>query len=201
MIMLPHWCIGPADADAAMAVSTAGRPAADRVSYFIKRFEKAFDIRKTSALAGNADLSGVTVVIGGYGNPLSEDTMRALTHLRRENGDRLLMEGLSRTSRWTGPTCDRFDAALHGSCVPVEAGCAASDSYDAAMDAYQVAVHEASAFILGNLSVFRPDIKVELPRNIDQFPEASARYADMVASFRPEGMQHHAMQIAELQRR
>jgi hypothetical protein len=155
---LPTLRVGPPGVDGAPAVSTADRPTADRVSYFIKRFETAFDIRKTPALSGSADLAGVTVVIGADGH-VSESAARALTHLRREHGDRLLMEGLSRAHRWTGPTCDRFDADLKASCVPIEAGCAASSRYYDAMMAYQDAVHAACAFILRSLSVLRPDIR------------------------------------------
>lgn len=193
---LPTLRVGPPGADAAPAVSTAQRPTADRVSYFIKSFEKAFDIRKTPAVSGNADLAGVTVVIGADGHE-SESAARALTHLRRDHGDRLLMEGASRAYRWTGPTCDRFDAALKASCVPIESGCAASTRYYDTLMAYQTAVHEACAFILGNLSVLRPDIKVELPRDIDQCLAFSARYADLVATMHPESMQDHVMHVAE----
>ena len=191
---MPMLRIGPVGAEAA---PTAGRPAADRVSYFIKQFEKKFDIRKTSALAGNADLSGVTVVIGGNGNPLGSAAMPVLGHLRREHRDHLIMEGRSRSLRWNLATCEGFDAKLRANCLQMEAGCTASDSYYDAMDAYQLAAHKGCAFILGTLSVFRPDIKVELPGNIDQCLETSALYADIVASFKPEGMQHHAMQIAQ----
>lgn len=185
---MPTLRIGPAGADAA-------QPAAGRVSYFIKRFERAFDIRKAPALAGNADLRGVTVVIGGDSN-LSEDAMRVLAHLRPGNGDRILMEGLSQPSRWTRPTCERFDAALRDSCDPIEAGCAASASYYDAMMAYQSAVHETCAFILGSLSALHPDIAADLPRNVDECLELSARYADLVASGQPKAMQHHAMRVA-----
>jgi hypothetical protein len=194
---MPTLRIGPVGADAAQLPASAGdRPAADRISYFIKRFEKTFDIRKAATLTGNADLRGVTVVIGGD-NDLSQDAMRVLAHLRRENGDRILMEGLSQANRWTKPTCDRFDAALRDSCAPIESGCAASASYYDAMMAYQGAVHETCAFILGSLSALHPDIAVDLPRNIDECLELSARHADLVASGQPTAMQRHAMRVAQ----
>jgi hypothetical protein len=197
MASMPTLRIGPAGADAAQPPACAAdRPAADRVSYFIKRFEKVFDIRKAPALASNADLRGVTVVIGGASD-LSEDAMRVLAHLRRGNGDRILMEGLSQPSRWTRPTCERFDAALRDRCAPIEAGCAASASHYDAMMAYQGAVHETCAFILGSLSALHPDIAVDLPRNIDDCLEVSARHADLVASGQPKAMQHHAMRVAQ----
>lgn len=193
---LPTLRMGPPGADAAPGVSAADRPTVDRVSYFVKRFETAFDIRKTPAVSGNADLAGVTVVIGADGQ-VSDSAARALTHLRREHGDRLLMEGMPQAHRWTGPTCDRFDAALRASCVPIEAGCAASTRYYDAMMAHQEAVHATCAFVLRNLSVLRPDIQVELPRDIDQCLAFSARYADLVATVHPESVQDHVMHVAE----
>lgn len=195
---MPTLRIGPAGAEAA---PTTGRPAADRVSYFIKRFEKKFDIRKTPALAGNADLSGVTVVIGGNGDPRGSDAMPVLDHLRRKNGDRLMIEGRSQSVRWNRSTCEGFNAGLRANCLQIEAGCTASESYYDAVDTYQLAADKGCAFILGTLSVFRPDIKVELPGNIDQCLETSALYADIAASFKPEGVQHHEMQIAQALKR
>lgn len=127
--------------------------------------------------------------------------MPVLDHLRHKNGDRLMMEGRPQNYRWNRSTCEGFDAELRANCLQIKAGCTASDSYYDAIAAYQVAVHESCAFILGNLSVFRPDIKVELPDNIDQCLETSALYADIVASFKPEGMQHHALQIAKALKR
>jgi hypothetical protein len=180
---MPALRVGPAGAEAA---PTAGRPAADRVSCFIKQFEKKFDIRKSSALAGHADLSGVTVVIGGNGDPLGSAAMPVLDHLRRENGDRLMMEGRSRSFRWNRATCEGFDAELRAGCLQIEAGCTASDSYYDAINAYQLAAHKGCAFLLGTLSVVRPDIKVELPSNTDQCLKISALYADIVASFEPK---------------
>ena len=191
---MPTLRIGPAGAEAA---PTAGRPAADRVSYFIKRFEKKFDIRKSSALAGHADLGGVTVVIGGAGDPRGSAAMSVLEHLRRENGDRLMIEGRSKDFQWSRATCEGFDAELRAGCLQIEAGCTASDSYYDAMNAYQMAAHKGCAFILGTLTVVRPDIEVELPSNIDQCLKISALYADIVASFEPKKMRHHELQIEQ----
>lgn len=189
---MPTLRIGPAGAEAA---PTAGRPAADRVSYFIKRFEKKFDIRKSSALAGHADLSGVTVVIGGNGDPLGSAAMPVLDHLRRENGDRLMVEGRSRSFRWNRATCEGFDAELRAGCLQIEAGCTASDHYYAALNKYEVAVHTMGSFISAALSAYWPDIKYKLPGNVDACMEFNAHYADMVATVQPEGVAHHAMEI------
>ena len=193
---LPTLRLGPPGADASPGAGAVERPTADRVSYFIRRFGKAFDIRKTPALSGNADLGGVTVVIGVKGQ-VSESAARALTHLRREHGDHLLMEGLSQAHRWIGPTCDRLDANLRASCVPIEAGCAASTRHYKAMLAHHDAVFDACAFILGNLSVLRPDIKVATPSDISQCEEINVRYADLIAAVRPESVRNHVAHIAK----